>query len=136
MTDASAQLRSAWRGRALIGVAILHVLFVIMMGSTASSDPKYQPYVGTGAPWSGLHPGFDTELPPPLWLLVLVWSLFFGVTLGFVGALLHTMERRGVDVPRAWSASLLAFALAGGVLMPMSGFWFVVVIAAFLLKRP
>lgn len=128
--------RSAWRGRALVAIAALHGGFTIVLGSTAASDPRFQPYVGTESPWSGLHPGFGSDLPPKLWLLSLVWSLFFGATLGLLGVLVHGVERSGATIPRPFSVALLVFALVGSVIMPVSGFWFVALVAAAMIRRP
>lgn len=128
--------RLAWRGRVLVAIAALHCAFTIMLGSTATSDPKLQPYTGAESPWAGLHPGFGSDLPPRLWLLSLVWSLFFGVTLALLGGLVHSVERSGTTVPRAFSTALLLLALVGAVLMPASGFWFVALVAAAMIRRP
>lgn len=128
--------RLAWRGRALVAIAALHCAFTVMLGSTAASDPKFQPYVGTESPWAGLHPGFGSDLPPKLWLLSLVWSLFFGVTLALLGGLVHSVERSGTTIPRPLSIALLLFAVLGAVLMPVSGFWFVALVAAAMIRRP
>ena len=134
--NSTSSARRAWRGGALIAVAALHGAFTIVVGSTAHDDPKFQQYLGTESPWAGLHPGFGADLPPRLWLLSLVWSLFFGATLALLGALVHSVEHRGVTIPRPFSIALLGVALLGVVLMPVSGFWCVALIALAMAWRP
>lgn len=126
----------AWRGRALLVIAALHVAFTIVVGSTAHHDPKLHPFVGTASPWTALHPGFGADFPPKLWLLSLVWSLFFGGAIALLGVLVHTVERSGAPVARPFSIGLLVFALLGAVLMPASGFWFVAFVALSMVRRP
>lgn len=102
--------RPAWRGRALVAVSALHGAFTIVLGSTAHNNPQFQPTLGTESPWAGLHPGFGADVPPKLWLLSLVWSLFFGATLALLGGLVHSVERRGASIPRPFSVATECFS--------------------------
>jgi len=125
-----------WRGRAIFAVAVLHCAFVVLLGSGMLNDPKLEPYTGSGAAWSSLRPGFGLDFPPKLFLLSLFWSLFFGLALALVGLLVHELEIAATQVPRSFAGALLGIALTGGVLAPVSGFWFIGAIAIALLRRP
>jgi len=67
---------------------------------------------------------------------VLFWYLFFGWLLLLCGWLLHQLERRGEPAPRAIGWQLGALALAGGVLIPASGFWLALPVAWRILRTP
>jgi len=56
----------------------------------------------------------------------LFWFLAFGAPLAVMGGMVWETERRG-DVVQAWVGwSLLAIGLAGGLCIPLSGFWLAV----------
>lgn len=119
-----------------MGVAALHCAFVAVLGSGANRDASLERYTGPGAAWSRLHPGFGSNIPPDLFLLSLFWSLMFGLALLTVGLLVNALERAEVAVPRSVSVGLFAASLFGAACAPASGFWFVLLIAASLLRRP
>jgi hypothetical protein len=61
--------------------------------------------------------------------MVLFWFLFFGLLAMLLGWFLHRVERAGHAIPRVVAWHLAALALAGGVLLPASGFWLVLPVA-------
>ncbi|MFO0675759.1 MAG: DUF6463 family protein [Polyangiaceae bacterium] len=113
-----------WRGLTLQALALLHVLFVLLLG------------LHEGDAWLRLRPNFGSANPPDLLLLTLFWSLVFGFALFVVGAVVRTLERAHLAVPRSVSALLLALGLFGTVLAPASGFPVVAFVGAHLLRRP
>jgi hypothetical protein len=68
--------------------------------------------------------------------VALFWFLFFGFLLLVLGALVQGLERRGHEVPRTLGWQLGALALAGGLLIPASGFWLVLPVAVRLITQP
>jgi hypothetical protein len=60
----------------------------------------------------------------------LFWFLFFGFMTMALGQLMHRMERAGHTIPRPVAGSVAAIALGGGLLIPASGFWLVLPVAA------
>ncbi len=62
------------------------------------------------------------------------WLIFAGLLLALLGALAHWIEARE-PLPRFLGWTLLVFAVLGIVLMPISGFWFLLPPAAGILAR-
>jgi hypothetical protein len=56
----------------------------------------------------------------------LFWFFFFGLVLLMLGSLLHGLERAGQPIAASVGWQLLALVIAGGLLIPASGFWLVV----------
>jgi len=71
---------------------------------------------------------FGAVEPDPM-RMVLFWFLFFGLLAMTLGWFLHRMERAGHAIPRSLAWQLGALALAGGLLIPASGFWLVLPVA-------
>jgi hypothetical protein len=124
---AASRPRRPWAGTALLGIALLHVTFVLVLGSGAIRNPQMSEWVGNRAPFVLMRPGFGSDQPSNLLLLTLFWSLFFGLVLAIVGALVRHIERSGNEVPRYVGGVLFGLGLVGAVLVPASGFWFVLV---------
>ncbi len=51
------------------------------------------------------------------------WHLTFGTTVLILGALVHWAQARTGSLPAFLGWSLLAFGVAGVILIPVSGFW-------------
>ena len=60
---------------------------------------------------------------------MLFWSLFFGFVIMILGWFMHLIERSGHGIPRTVAWHTGALALAGGLLVPASGFWLVLPVA-------
>jgi hypothetical protein len=63
------------------------------------------------------------------------WYFFFGLALLMLGGLLDRWEARGEPLPAALGWQILALALAGGFLIPASGFWLAVPPALWVLRQ-
>ena len=63
------------------------------------------------------------------------WFLFFGFLILSLGWLMDRLETAEQPLPAALGWQLLAIALAGGLLIPASGFWLVVPQGAWVLWR-
>jgi hypothetical protein len=115
-------------GLLLFCVAIIHNLFGVAVGAGVP---------GTGPPALGgrnlfsevAAGGFLGAIEPDPWRTVLLWFLWFGLLAMAFGWFLHRVEREGHEIPRAVAWSLGGLALAGGLLVPASGFWLVLPIA-------
>lgn len=63
------------------------------------------------------------------------WSQFFGLVLAVLGATWHALERQQLAIPRSSAVGLFLVGLAGVVVMPISGFWLVLPVAALAARR-
>lgn len=66
---------------------------------------------------------------------VFFWYFFFGLLLLMWGWLLDRWEGSGAPLPAAAGWQLLALALAGGLLIPASGFWLALGPGAWVIRR-
>jgi hypothetical protein len=110
-----------WIGRWLMGVAIIHEAIAIAI---------YHRVIL--AVWqAGV---FDTVVGHPE-IGAVVWSLLFGCV-AFVGGLtVNALESASVPVPKNIGWCLLALAIVGVVLVPLSGFWLLLPVAFTVLTR-
>lgn len=98
-----------WIGNWLMGVAVLHTGFaVVVYGGVLRSMAQ-----------RGV---FDTVGGDPLTGAV-AWFVLFGVLMFACGLAVASLEKAGAPVPRALGVCLLALTVFGVVLMPASGFW-------------
>lgn len=65
----------------------------------------------------------------------ILWFTCSGVLLLLMGYLMHWILRQQ-PLPRALGVGLAVLGLAGGVIMPASGFWLVLVLAILVLNPP
>jgi hypothetical protein len=63
------------------------------------------------------------------------WFLFFGFAIAIYGDLLRMWEAGPTPVPRRAGFGLAALALAGGIVMPLSGFWLCLIPAGLVISR-
>lgn len=106
-------------GRLLMAIGVIHTLFVVWMGRG--------PLLGV------VQEGFFRALSPHHDRLEIFWSLCFGVMAFFLGQLISRSEAKGVRTPAVLGWELLALGLLGAVLMPVSGWWLVMVVGALIL---
>jgi hypothetical protein len=66
---------------------------------------------------------------------VLFWYLAFGMLLLVLGWALDRWEVRGDRLPASIGWQLVAVALGGGLLIPVSGFWLVLLPGVWILRR-
>lgn len=135
MVSTTAQ-RKNWAGSVLLGIAGLHTAFVILLASGAIADEQMRQLAGDRAPLLQMTPGFGSAQPSNLLLLTLFWSMFFGLALAILAVLIIQLERRQLQVPPVVGLLLLTLCLVGGVLAPVSGFWFGVFPAWSILRSP
>lgn len=99
-----------WIGRWLIGVAVCHTLFAIVVFSK-SLQTVFQRGV------------FNTVGSDPV-VGVAVWFIMFGAVLFICGLAVSMLERASQGaLPKSLGWCLLALAALGVLLMPASGFW-------------
>ncbi len=73
----------------------------------------------------GVVGAFETDP----WRMVLFWFLFFGLQTMILGWLVHRLERAGQPLPPVLAWQIAGLGLAGGLLIPASGFWLVLPVA-------
>lgn len=101
-----------WIGRWIIGVAIVHTLFaVVVFGQVLGSIVK-----------DGV---FDSVGEDPM-RAATVWFLLFGPVLFILGMVLASWEKNSsLPLPKSTGWALLFLGVLGVVLMPVSGFWLI-----------
>lgn len=100
-----------WIGRWLMSVAVLHEAIAVV---------QYHDVLATVAQ-RGV---FNTVAGEPE-IGAVVWSLLFGMVAFIGGLAVSALERSGAALPKSLGWCLLALAVAGAVLVPVSGFWLV-----------
>ncbi len=114
--------RRQWIGRWIMGVALIHTLFGIVVFGDILVDLIKRGLINTV--------GTDAQIGAP------VWFLLFGVPLWMVGVAVGAFERSDQPIPATLGWGLLGLTVAGVVLMPASGFWLVLpAIAGILIKQ-
>lgn len=98
-----------WIGRWLMGVAIIHTLI---------ASVRYR-NVLVSVVQRGV---FNTVASDPV-VGAVVWSLLFGAVAFIGGLAVLALERSSRTLPKSLGWSLLALAMIGIVLVPVSGFW-------------
>ena len=79
-----------------------------------------------GWPWllEILADGYVAAVPDDApWRMAIFWFLWFGWALMLVGAAWARIERSGDTIPGWQGTGLALLVLAGGLAMPISGFW-------------
>ena len=102
-----------WIGKSIFAIGIIHSIFgFVVFHSTIGI------LLGEGL--------FNTVNQQPDRGAVF-WFLFTGFALLIVGALVNWIERTQAALPSFLSWSFLAFTAAGAFIMPISGFWLLLV---------
>jgi hypothetical protein len=101
-----------WRGTSLTAIAALHVAFTLFLGLSDAT--------GTSAPLASARPGVGSAQPPDVLLLMLLWSIFFGVALAILGLVIRGVEAKGGRIPVLAGGLLVLLCVFGCALMPVS----------------
>jgi hypothetical protein len=124
-----------WRGPSIIGIALLHTAFTLVVASGVLFDAETLASVGGVAPLAQMTPGFGSAQPPKIAALTFFWSIFFGLALTILGVLVRDLEQREQPIPHLAGWLLLAMGVLGGILVPVSGFWLVLPAAWSITRR-
>jgi len=100
-------------GWLLMAIGVIHTVFVV--------------WVGRGPLLGVVQDGFLRALFPHHDRLEVFWSLCFGVMAFFLGQLISWSEAQGKWMPAFLGWEILGLAVLGAVLMPVSGWWLVMV---------
>lgn len=99
-----------WIGPWLVGVSIVHTLFVVTVFHNILVSMVRRGVFNTV--------GADPRVG------ALAWSVFFGIAIFICGLAVSALERStSGQLPKSLGWSLLALAALGAALMPASGFW-------------
>lgn len=64
------------------------------------------------------------------------WFLFFGVLMWVIARMLRWLtNEQGIPIPRFVGWQMLVLSVIGGICMPVSGFWLVILQAVYMLRR-
>lgn len=110
-----------WMGHWLMGVACIHLGVALVV---------YRKTIGLV--WE--RGVFNTVVGDPV-IGAVIWSLLFGCVAFAGGMAVDALERGGVPVPASLGGFLLALALIGIVLVPISGFWLLFPVAITIVMR-
>lgn len=106
-------------GWLLMGIGALHVLLFLWWGA-----PELKAVADDGF-FDAIDPDRDRQM--------IFWSLSFGVMGFFLGQLISWVEAQGRQAPGWVGWELLTLAVIGAALMPVSGWWLVMVPAVLIL---
>ncbi len=109
-------------GWLLMAIGVIHTVFVV--------------WVGRGPLLGVVQDGFFKALFPHHDRLEIFWSLCFGVMAFFLGQLISWCEAQGKQTPAFLGWEILGLGVLGAALMPVSGWWLVMVAAVFILVGP
>lgn len=124
-----------WAGLSLLIIAGIHTAFGLLAGLRLIPDAQMQRLVGDAVPLLHLKPaGFGAE--PTLAALTMFWFLFFGFALIPLATLLRHLEKKAEPIPRSIGYQLIALSLGGALFLPASGFWFALIPAWQILRKP
>lgn len=114
--------RKRWIGRWLIAVAVAHTIVGVLMGS--------------GALATILDRGVLNSVGADAQTGVIVWFFLFGALLALMGMAVDTLEKgERFEGARSLGIGTGLMALAGVVLMPVSGFWLAIPAVVGLMRR-
>ena len=106
-------------GRFLVAIGLLHVVLF--------------PWWGRVPLLAAAQDGFFNAVNPHKDRQEIFWSLCFGMMGVFLGQLISWSDAQGKQTPAFLGWELLGLAALGAVLMPISGWWLVMVPAVLIL---
>lgn len=123
---------SATPGKLLLAVGVIHEAVGIAAGVGAVALP--------GSPPRDLFheivaAGVIGAVEGDRALTVLFWYLLFGLALLMLGSALDRWEVRGDTLPASVGWQLVALAVGGGLLIPVSGLWLALAPGIWVLRR-
>lgn len=107
-------------GTLVSGIALIHCAVGLLLGQLPLRAIVADGVVGA------VDPHFDR--------MAIFWYLFFGLLLLLLGEVLRLWES-ALRLPARVGYGLAALCLAGGVVMPMSGFWLGLIPAVLIVRR-
>lgn len=120
-------MRSGWRGGMVMVVGALHTAFTFTVASGAGWSAEMLAQAGGSPPLGRIVPGFGSGQPPDLAALAFFWSIACGLAIVLFGAAVRAIESGDRPPPRGIGVALIVLAVTGGVLVPVSGFWLLLV---------
>lgn len=78
--------------------------------------------------WNSIDHSFDRRAA--------FWFLFCGVLLWIIGRMMHWITKeKGIAIPRFVGWHLLIWSVVGIIILPISGFWLVILQGIYLLQK-
>jgi hypothetical protein len=114
----------AWIGKSILIIGVVHSVFGFVVFRSVLAEIAREGFVNTVNGQPMREAAF--------------WFLFFGFMGIILGMFVDWSERKGMELPKFFSWSLLAFTLVFVTIMPISGGWllFIPTIGALLRLRP
>ncbi len=109
-----------WIGPLLMATAVLHTVIGLMLAA--------QPLLDV------VQDGFFNAVDPYFDRMAAIWFLLFGVLLFLLGLFVQWALQETGRLPASVGWGLLITSVVGVVLMPVSGFWLVIIEAAIMLR--
>lgn len=109
-------------GPLLIAIGVLDLLYVLAFYARQLSSIAGDGFFGA----------VESD-PAQLGREVAFWHLTFGLTVLILGALVRWAQARTGTLPAFLGWSLLALGLLGSILVPVSGFWLVLLLSVLML---
>ena len=130
-STASKDRRVGRVGLVVLAIGVIHNLLGLLVG------------VGFGGGLSGAESvtplldiiagGVIGAVEPDLMRTTWFWFVFFGWLLMIIGGMARHLEKRGQALPSWLGYQLVALAVTGGLMIPLSGFWSALLPAAMIL---
>lgn len=102
-----------WIGKSIFIIGIMHTIFGLVVMH------KVLLHIVQSGVFNTIHGQVERE--------AVFWFLFSGFGLIIIGALINWIEKLGYVLPQFLHWSFLAITFTGLVIMPMSGFWLLLV---------
>lgn len=102
-----------WVGKSIFIIGLIHTIFgFVFMHRTLL-------HIVQSGVFNTIHGQVERE--------AVFWFLFSGFSLIILGALINWIEKRGEILPDFLRWSFLAITITGIVIMPLSGFWLLLI---------
>jgi hypothetical protein len=117
-------------GQLLMATGVVHQLVGVLVGLGLGDELGGRNLFAEIAGAGGV-----AAIEPDLGRMTLFWFLFFGFAMLMLGSLMHHNERRGQVLPESLGWQMGALAIAGGLLIPASGFWLIIPQGLWIVRR-